>query len=439
MDEPSKECSNIDLSCPTCGEKKIWRDGVRYTIFGNSIQRWLCRNCGYRFSDPNDSQNSLLDFEKIARNREMTLKTEADIIRSRQICVEETKNLDSITELKTVVEDREKSLQSVKRVGHRYQKKPVDPEVRALSEVFQSWLQKEGYSKSNAYSKSLLTLSRLGANLKDPETVKEVIAKHNIRDGGKLNLVYAYDALCKMLKITWTRPVYKQDEIIPSIPEEKELDQLIAACRSRCMATYLQTLKETWTDPSEALRITREDIHGNIININYPVKGHLPRQLEVSQKLIVMLNALPGESGRIFPMSYATMFSNFYRLRNRVANLTQNPRIKQISPNSFRHWGGTMLAYYSNGNVLLVKKMLGHKHIQNTMKYIGLLHFESNEIETTVSTNIEEDRAAMANKFTYVTERNGVKLWQRPKRFAGLNSISKNEYSKRESQLVNTF
>ncbi len=91
-----------------------------------------------------------------------------------------------------------------------------------------------------------------------------------------------------------------------------------------------------------------------------------------------------------------------------------------------------MLAYYSNGNVLLVKKMLGHKHIQNTMKYIGLLHFESNEIETTVSTTIEEDRAAMANKFTYVTERNGVKLWQRPKRFAS-------EYSKRESQIVNTF
>jgi hypothetical protein len=37
------------------------------------------------------------------------------------------------------------------------------------------------------------------------------------------------------------RPVYRQEEIIPFIPEEAELDQLIAAAHSKRMAAYLQT------------------------------------------------------------------------------------------------------------------------------------------------------------------------------------------------------
>jgi hypothetical protein len=56
-----------------------------------------------------------------------------------------------------------------------------------------------------------------------------------------------------MLKISWERPHYAQEEIIPFVPLEKELDKLTAFCRSRRMATYLQTLKETFVDPSEAL------------------------------------------------------------------------------------------------------------------------------------------------------------------------------------------
>jgi hypothetical protein len=91
-----------------------------------------------------------------------------------------------------------------------------------------------------------------------------------------------------------------------------------------------------------------------------------------------------------------------------------------------------MLAYYTNGNVLTVKKLLGHKRVESTMKYIGMVHFESDEVDTTVSTTVEEDQAAMKARFTYVTERNGVKLWKRPKRFGTPNS-------KRESQVVNAF
>ena len=47
---------------------------------------------------------------------------------------------------------------------------------------------------------------------------------------------YAYDAMTKMPKLFWTIQIYVQEEILPFIPEEKELDELIAASKSQRMA-----------------------------------------------------------------------------------------------------------------------------------------------------------------------------------------------------------
>jgi len=42
--------------CPRCGSEKIYKDGLRYTQNG-TVQRWLCRSCGYRFSNLNKFQH----------------------------------------------------------------------------------------------------------------------------------------------------------------------------------------------------------------------------------------------------------------------------------------------------------------------------------------------------------------------------------------------
>ncbi len=41
-------------TCPKCGPKTavVWRDGTYTPMFGEPIQRYLCRRCGLRFSDP---------------------------------------------------------------------------------------------------------------------------------------------------------------------------------------------------------------------------------------------------------------------------------------------------------------------------------------------------------------------------------------------------
>jgi integrase len=291
-------------------------------------------------------------------------------------------------------------------------------DVKGLVTQFMAYLEREGYCKDTRYPYWLERLAKLGANLLDPESIKKIIGKQKVKNGTKIQYVAAYAAFATMLKIKWEPPKYTQEEILPFIPDEKELDQLIAFARSRRMATFLQCLKETWADPSEALGLRWIDISGNIITINKPVKGHLPRQLQVSTKLIAMINALPKKSERIFPMTYRTLYTSYAYVRKRVAQVHQNPRLLSIELRSFRHWGGTMLAHYTNGNVLKVKEKLGHKSILSTMKYIRLIHFEESEFEVATATTVEEAKQKLAAGFDYVTEKAGIMLFRRPKRFS---------------------
>jgi integrase len=91
------------------------------------------------------------------------------------------------------------------------------------------------------------------------------------------------------------------------------------------MAAYLQCLNESFADPGEALKLEWVDITGNIITINHPVKGHLPRQLQVSNRLLSMLNSLPDESERIFPTSHMAMVHCYQEVRKKAAELQKNP------------------------------------------------------------------------------------------------------------------
>jgi integrase len=313
------------------------------------------------------------------------------------------KNLTSATETKTVAGEK--------------RPRTLPQEAKGLIAQFMAYLEKEGYARETCYPSVLRKLVQLGANLLDPESVKAAIGRHDVKDGTKIQYVYAYAAFAKMLKITWEPPKYTQEETLPFIPDETELDQLIASCRSKRMAAYLQCLKETFADPGEALRLRWIDVSGNIITINKPVKGHLPRQLEVSNKLLSMLNSLPKTSERIFPTSYGVMSNCYMRIRKRAAELQKNPRLLSIQLRTFRHWGGTMIAHYTNGNVLTVKKLLGHKRVENTMKYIGMINFKDDEFEVATATTVDEAKQVLSAGFDYVTEKSGIMLFRRPKRF----------------------
>ena len=48
----NKELGGEEASreCPECHSKRIWKAGVRQTV-NDEVQRFLCRVCGYRFSE----------------------------------------------------------------------------------------------------------------------------------------------------------------------------------------------------------------------------------------------------------------------------------------------------------------------------------------------------------------------------------------------------
>lgn len=53
--QPSKQgnTTSIPLACPQCNSKRVWKDGLRYArcSSGDQVQRYLCRDCGFRFSE----------------------------------------------------------------------------------------------------------------------------------------------------------------------------------------------------------------------------------------------------------------------------------------------------------------------------------------------------------------------------------------------------
>jgi len=317
--------------------------------------------------------------------------------------------LDSAAEIKTVAGDLER----------------LPQDARGLITKYMAYLEREGYSAGIGYPATLKHLVKDRANLLDPENVKAVIARQKWKDSVKMLATYAYDAFCKMQDIEWNMPVYRQGETTLNIHNEKDLDLLISAA-SRRMATFLQCLKETFADPGEILRAEWLDLKDNVFSINHPVKGHLPGKYELSPRLVAMLNALPQKDKRIFPMTYACAEDSLKRLRKRAAAQFQNPVLLTISFKSYRHWGGSMLAHYTNGNVLVIKKMLRHKSIQNTMKYIHTIEFKEEDFEETVATTPEEVRQLGKAGWVKYDEMmaNGTQMhfYRKPKRFGGLKN-----------------
>jgi hypothetical protein len=280
--------------CPQCHNQKLWRDGSRYTLFEEKIQRWLCPKCGTRFSDPEDLKNAKNTFERVDMVDTQSLKSAAPIVANGQICVTETKNL--AAEQQTTQVPRRNEENRGKIVEHGF------------------WMQKEGYAESTISRRIRLlgTLVNKGANLQDPESVKETIGKQQTwTTKTKEIAVETYDCFLKMQAKTWSKPIYQSVKKLPFIPTEEELNNLIASC-NRKTATFLQLLKETGMRCGEAfmLQWTDFDFENKTVNIT-PEKGSDPRQLRISMRLIMMLNSLPKEKAKPFECSHRHFARSF--------------------------------------------------------------------------------------------------------------------------------
>lgn len=311
----------------------------------------------------------------------------------------------------TMEEDNPSALQQTQ--------KPTPSNMKARIVEYSFWLFKEGYAESTILSRTKLLkiMVKRGANLFDPESIKETIAKQKCwSDGRKANAVDAYTSFLIMTDGKWNPPRYKRIRKLPFIPTEAEIDQLIAGCGPKT-ATLLQLLKETGMRIGEAWRLkwTEVDMVNNNVRVT-PEKGSNPRIFKLSGKLIAMLDAIQRKTknNRVFGKSLKSQRRLYEKQRANLARKLKNPRILAISFHTLRHFKATM-EYHRTKDILHVMRMLGHKNIKNTLIYTQLVEFQDDDYVSRVAKTVEEACQLVEAGFEYVCEMDDAKIFRRRK------------------------
>jgi integrase len=281
-----------------------------------------------------------------------------------------------------------------------------DPETtKGLIVKYMAWLENQDYKSAKNRIDMIKSLVKLGADLLDPESVKRVLTRQKQwKDGYKMLMTYAYEGFLKMEGLSWQKPRYRQEQALPFIPAEQELNQLIAGAGKK-VGTFLQGLKDTGADPGELAKLRWIDVNeaNRTVNIR-PVKRHNPRILKVSSEFLRRLGTLPRTHELIF--NYSSLKSGYVQVRRNLARKLSNPRLLSVSFTTFRHWKATT-EYHRTRDILHVKTLLGHKQIANTMVYVNLeaavFTDRNDEFHAAVAKNVAEATSLVEVGFEYVT------------------------------------
>jgi integrase/transcription elongation factor Elf1 len=453
--QPHQPPIQPSLSCPECGSKKLWKDGLRCLKDGGTVQRWLCRNCGLRFSESaayakvklnvssqmlessNSGENFAerpilnVDFPGDEAAKDPSLPFSEDVSsHSNSLATIVEKHLNSLrhNNRNRRVRVSEGGMKNLAEAESRSEKwaegateRQSEADVKGKLLEFAWWLKKNGCSEKTieVYTTMLRLLIKARCNLLDPESVKDYLAKSNKSNGWKALAVAVYTAYLKMHRGTWEPPSYRAKRRLPFIPFEREIDDLIVGCGRRTGA-FLQLLKETGMRAGEALRLKWKDVdmERRLIILNETEKGGNPRIFNLSPKLISMLNALPRTSQKLFNCTYSSLKSNFFQSRRRLARKLDNPRLLQIHFHTLRHWKATM-EYHKTKDILHVKEILGHTTLDTTLLYIqldkALFKETSDEFTVNVAKTPEEIKALLEVGFEYVCEKNGLMFFRKRK------------------------
>ena len=402
-------------TCPQCKSTNVCKNGMRYLTNGEVIQRWLCKNCGYRFSDSKAdkdcNQTNMLKYaQKVQRqvlNSPNTIPTHCQ--GSDEALGGAPSAIKAVQTLATV----ETRIGEAQREGTQ---QAADFKGKIVEFLWQ--LKKNGVKGITLKSYSSI-LKKL-ANKTDltPENVKEYLAKTSEwSDSTKSLCVIIYGSFLKYIGLSWQPPHYKAAEKMPNIPTEADIDQLISGS-GRKLSTFLQFLKETGVRSGEAARLRWSDIdfERRIVRIT-PEKGSKSRILPLSNKLINMLNNLPRNSDKVWATLYS-LKSNFYKTRNSLAFKLQNPKLKQVGLHAFRHWKAT-IEYHKTKDILHVQQLLGHRDLRNTLIYINLekalFQNVDDEFHVKVAHSLDEACKLLEVGFEYVTDMDGAKIFRKRK------------------------
>ena len=328
------------ISCPECQSKKVVKNGLRY-IHGRPVQRYLCKECGYRFSHRHKALSKILNKQGF-----------------RQICVSKTKAMKNLVRA-------EKELALHENIG-----------TTKSNLVNFSWhLKKMGRSNSTirTYTNYVKNMGKL-ADLNDSEAVKGVIATHYRDKNTQRMACCSYDAYIKFAGGKWEKPHYIPEDKQVFIPTEEELRCAVNTGHKESIV-FSKFLYETGARSNEAQRLewTDLDLERKNVAIKASKNGNA-RTLTISKNLMDLLFSLPKPEDQktVFtkkPMN--TRSSSFHNRMKRLAKIHNNPRFEKIHFHTFRHCKA-LREYHKTRDLLHVMVILGHRKIETTYKYLRL-------------------------------------------------------------------
>ena len=281
-------------------------------------------------------------------------------------------------------------------------------------------LKKDGCSEDTLKAKGhRLRFLAKHTDLDDPESVKGFIANRaNWSNAYKQGVAYAYNSYAKANDLEWTLPRFRIEDKLPRIPTEEKINQVIVRARGKYVLVF-SILRDTGMRPIELERTRVRDIYLERGTITVrTAKGGAGRIVQVRRQTLALLKAYLGKHNfrlddRPFPKR-RKMTGRWVRLRNTVAQKLMDPSFKTIRLYDLRHFAATMV-YHKTRDILYTQKMLGHRNLKSTLRYVQLINFEEDDYTSAVAKTLQEARQLVEAGFEYVTEIHGAKLFRKRK------------------------
>jgi len=280
-------------------------------------------------------------------------------------------------------------------------------------------LHSRGYAESTlkGLSKKLKHLNR-HANLADPESVIKYISTKDNPNTENL-LANAYNNYAKYYNIPWEKPVYRKSESPIKVPTEENINHIINNVLSLKRKVAYGILKDTGIRPIELhkLKLENIDLERGLIYIRSAKHGN-PRTLKLKTQTLANLKTLmakmkPAFSQQLFA-SPDRLSMNWREERTRAYGRTGNPEFLKIRLYDLRHYYATKL-YQTTRDILRVKTSLGHKNIQNTIRYTHIVSFKDEEYHSATAKTIKEAKELIESGFEFVTDMQGMKIFRKRK------------------------
>ena len=249
------------INCPECRSQRIWKDGLRHLENGEVVQRYLCRLCGYRFSEPKVQADISREIPEVSNPGDDDVQRpilysdpalekvidESSLFGSEDIGPHGSSSSGSITETLNILRSHSDERRACAEEDDA--KNLVKVETRkewAAGAAKSNLLEYAWHEKKPGLAESTITqrvyrlkrLVRCGANLYDPDSVSSTLAREDWTPADKKVFIVAYKSFVHFAGLSWQSPETTVPQKLPFIPREEEINELIAHAERRLPPFY---------------------------------------------------------------------------------------------------------------------------------------------------------------------------------------------------------